>query len=160
YISKPMPNNYVLVIFDSCRYDSFMTANPTTIRRLGDVERRWSYASWTSPSHFNLMIGLMPHASPKNVYASQYYKKDFLKFNQRLGTSDFAFKSLLPEMYLPIFLKQVLGYSTNAMVSLPVLNPRTPINVGFDSYRLMEKHNDMRAMLRLMSFSPDRPHFY
>jgi arylsulfatase A-like enzyme len=45
------------------------------------------------------------------------------------------------------------------MVSLPVLNPKTPVNQGFDSYRLMPKHNDMRAMLREMRFSED-PSFY
>jgi arylsulfatase A-like enzyme len=46
------------------------------------------------------------------------------------------------------------------MVSLPVLNPRTILNNGFDSYKLMEKHNDMRAMLAEMTFSPEQPSFY
>lgn len=71
-------NNYILVVFDSCRYDSFIRARPKTMKKLGKVERRWSYASWTSPSHYNLLIGLMPHLSTKHVYASEYYKKDFL----------------------------------------------------------------------------------
>ena len=34
------------------------------------------------------------------------------------------------------------------MVSLPVLNPATVLNSGFDTYKLMERHNDMRAMVR------------
>jgi len=87
------PNNYVLVVFDSCRYDSFIAAKPKTIKKLGKVEKRWSYASWTSPSHYNLLIGLMPHTSPKHVYASEYYKNDFLKFNTRLGVQNIEFKS-------------------------------------------------------------------
>src|SRR5437868_10020474 len=60
---KPVRNNYVLVVFDSCRYDSLQRARPKNIKRLGSVEKRWSYASWTSPSHYNLLIGLMPHSS-------------------------------------------------------------------------------------------------
>src|SRR5262249_25840264 len=64
------------------------------------------------------------------------------------------------EMYLPVYLKEGLGYTTRAMVSLPVLNPKTPINQGFDSYELMETHNDMRAMVRKMEFSEERPSFY
>ena len=154
------PNNYVLVVFDSCRYDSFIEAQPRVMRTLGKVERRWSYASWTSPSHFNLMMGLLPHSSPKNVYASDYYSKEFLKFNGRLGLSDIKFQSLVPKMYLPAFLKEDLGYSTHAMVSLPVLNPHTILNNGFDSYRLMPAHNDMRAMVRAMKFSDGQPSFY
>jgi hypothetical protein len=153
-------NNYILVVFDSCRYDSFMRARPKIMKKLGKVERRWSYASWTSPSHYNLLIGLMPHLSPKHVYASEYYKKDFLQFNERLGRRDIQFRSLVPRLYLPVFLNESLGYRTHAMVSLPVLNPKTVLNQGFNSYKLMDRHNDMRAMVRQLRFSGDQPSFY
>ena len=89
---RSVPNHYVLVVFDSCRYDSFTRARPRTIKKLGPVERRWSYASWTSPSHFNLLMGLLPHSSPKHVYASDYYTRDFFKYNERLGRNDIEFK--------------------------------------------------------------------
>ena len=157
---KKPRNNYILVVFDSCRYDAFQRARPKTIKRLGAIQKRWSYASWTSPSHYNLLIGLMPHTSPKHVYASEYYKKDFLQVNERLGCEDIEFKSIVPKMFLPSFLRDTLGYRTNAMVSLPVLNPKTILNTGFDRYRLMDKHNDMRAMLPEMTFSEEQPSFY
>ena len=153
-------NNYIIIIFDSCRYDSFVRARPKTIRKLGKLERRWSYASWTAPSHFNLLTGLLPHTSPKHVFASDYYKRDFVKYSERLGVEGIQFKSLIPKLYLPAFLKDSLGYRTNAMVSLPVLNPKTVLNNGFDSFRLMPKHNDMRAMVKDLHFSEDRPSFY
>ncbi|MEZ5365509.1 MAG: sulfatase-like hydrolase/transferase [Bryobacterales bacterium] len=153
-------NNYVLVIFDSCRYDTFVEAAPKTMAKLGEVEKRWSYASWTAPSHYNLLMGLLPHQSPKNVFASEYYKKDFLRFNERLGQEDIEFKSFVPQLYLPGFLQKKLNYRTHAMVSLPVLNPRTILNTNFDTFRLMESHNDMRAMLRELRFPEDRPSFY
>ena len=153
-------NNYILVVFDSCRYDSFTTAKPKTIARLGKAEPRWSYASWTAPSHYNLLSGLLPHDSPKQVFASEYYKKDFLKYAERLGVEGVGFKSLIPKLYFPAFLQQSLGYRTHAMVSLPVLNPRTILNNGFDTYRLMDNHNDMRAMVKEMRFPEDKPSFY
>jgi hypothetical protein len=159
-INGPRPNNFVLVVFDSCRYDSFVSARPKVMSRLGEVEQRWSYASWTSPSHYNLLMGLMPHTSPKHVFASEYYKRDFIQYNTRLGIGSFEFKSLVPQLYLPVFLKEHLGYKTHAMVSLPVLNPRTLLNHGFDTFELMPRHNDMRAMLAKMTFSDDQPSFY
>ncbi len=158
--SKTPFNNFVLITFDSCRYDALIKARPKNIQRLGKVEKRWSYATWTAPSHYNLLTGLMPHTSPSNVYASEYYKKDFVRFNERLGTDNIEFKSLVPKMYLPCFLKDTMGYKTNAMVSLPVLNPKTLINTGFDTYRLMDSHNDMRAMVRALTFSEEQPNFY
>ena len=152
-------NNYVLIVLDSCRYDSLQAARPKTIRKLAKVEKRWSYASWTAPSHFNLLMGLMPHSSPRNVFASEYYKTDFLKFNERLGSETIQFKSFVPRLSLPVLLQR-LGYRTHALVSLPVLNPTTILNCGFDEYRLMDRHNDMRAMVRQMRFSREHPSFY
>ena len=158
--NRSAPNNYILIIFDSCRYDAFVNAQPKVMRRLGQIEKRWSYASWTAPSHYNLLMGLLPHQSPKQVFASEYYKKDFLKYNERLGSEKIEFKSLVPQLYFPVFLKHKMGYRTHAMVSLPVLNPKTILNSGFDSYQLMDKHNDMRAMVKQMKFTEDKPSFY
>ncbi|MGO9259641.1 MAG: hypothetical protein ACLQU1_25510 [Bryobacteraceae bacterium] len=36
------------MIFDSCRYDTLVKTRPKTIRKLGKLERRFSYASWTA----------------------------------------------------------------------------------------------------------------
>jgi hypothetical protein len=152
--------NYIIVILDSCRYDTFMEACPRTIMKLGETECRYSNASWTAPSHYNLLMGLMPHTSPRNVFASEYYKKDFVRFNERLGARGIEFKSLVPRLYLPDYLRSTLGYMTRAMVSLPVLNSHTPVNSGFDSWKLMPDHNDMAAMLDEMTFNPCRPSFY
>lgn len=153
-------NNYILITLDSCRFDSFVAANPKTIQKLGTLEKRWSYASWTAPSHYNLLMGLMPHTSPQQVFASDHYKNDYLRFNERLGSEGIEFKQMLPHLYLPTLLQQHLGYSTHAFVSLPVLNPQTILNRDFDTYRLMPSHNDMVAMIDELVFDPDRPGFY
>jgi hypothetical protein len=155
-----MPNHYLLIVLDSCRFDAFVAANPRTIQKLGPLERRWSYASWTSPSHFNLLMGLLPHASPRHVFASEYYKRDFAKYAERLGVDGVAFKDLLPSLWLPTFLRQRLGYRAHALVSLPVLNPATPLARDFDSFALMPTHNDMAAMLPRLRFDDDRPTFH
>src|SRR5690349_19522574 len=152
--------NLIVITFDSLRYDTWTAAQPQTLKRLGAVERRWSYASWTAPSHYNLLSGLLPHSSPANVFASDYYKRDFLEYSERLGADGIEFKSLIPRLYFPAFLRDTLGYRTNALVSLPVLNPKTILNNGFDTYKLMEKHNDMRAMVRELTFSDRQPSFY
>ncbi len=153
-------SSFILLVLDSCRWDTFMEAAPVEMMRLGEVEKRYSYASWTAPSHYNLLMGLMPHSNPRRVFASDYYRSDFLRFNDRLGMEGMEFRNLVPGLYLPPFLRDTLGYHTSALVSLPVLNSHTPVNRGFDSWRLMERHNDMAAMLDFMLFPPSRPCFY
>ena len=152
--------NLVVVVLDSLRYDSCAAAAMPNLARLGTLERRWSYASWTAPSHYNLLMGLLPHASPKRVYASDYYKADFLRYRDRLGVDGIEFKSLLPSIYLPTYLRNTLGYFTGAFVSMPVLNRNVPLNRDFDRYELMPRHNDLAAMVDALRFDPDRPSFY
>ncbi|HGY92175.1 MAG TPA: metalloenzyme [Planctomycetes bacterium] len=153
-------NHFIIITLDSCRYDSFMAANPKTISKLGKVEKRYSYASWTAPSHYNLLTGLLPHTSPENVYASEYYKEDFFNYNERCGAKGIEFAKMVPGLWFPGLLRNQLGYKTCARVSLPVLNPKTGINRDFDDFQLMDSHNDMAAMLPTMKFDADRPEFY
>lgn len=152
--------NLVMVVLDSLRYDSWTEAEPSTLASLGQLERRWSYASWTAPSHYNLLMGLLPHSSPAEVFASEYYKRDFARYSERLGIEGIEFRKFLPSIFLPTFLRHTLGYSTHAMVSMPVLNPHTAINRDFDSYRLMPRHNDMAAMVDELEFDDAHPSFY
>jgi sulfatase-like protein len=156
----PGARNLVFVVLDSLRYDSWVAASPQTLADLGPVERRWSYATWTAPSHYNMLMGLLPHTSPPEVYASEYYKEDFLRYADRLGVPGMEFRKVLPSIFLPTYLHGTLGYSTHARVSMPVLNEHTVINRDFDSYKLMPKHNDMAAMLAEMTFDPKRPSFW
>jgi hypothetical protein len=160
---RPEPqgdNDFIIVILDSLRYDSFMAADSKVITKLGKVEKRYTYASWTAPSHYNLLTGLLPHTTPPNVYASEYYKEDFYNYNERLGAKGIEFAKMVPGLWFPGLLRNTLGYSTHARVSLPVLNPKTGINRDFDSFQLMDSHNDMRAMLPTLKFDSERPSFH
>lgn len=154
-----MPNHVVFIILDSCRYDSFVAAATPNIDRLGKTERRFSYASWTSPSHAVMLMGLMPHSSPSGVVASEVYKKEYKLWIERLGVSDLSFRTFVPQMSLPKVLKD-LGYETIARVSMPVLNPYTVMSRYFDDYQLMEDHNDFAGMVSELDLSGERPRFY
>jgi hypothetical protein len=153
-------SNYVILVLDSCRFDSFVRAKPRIMSKLGTVEKRWTYATWTAPSHYNLLIGLLPHVSPSNVYASEYYKEDFLRFKDRFNFADMSFGRMVPNLWLPSFLRDQMGYRTNMYVSMPVLNPTTPINHAFDDYALMDHHNDVSHIFRRMRFYAERPSFF
>lgn len=154
-----MPNHLVWIVLDSCRYDSFASARVPNMSRLGQAERRYSYASWTSPSHFVMLMGMLPHTSPQNIFASEVYKNEYVKWVDRLGIPDLAFKSFLPGLWLPKVL-QDHGYRTVARVSMPVLNPFTPLNRNFDDYRLMSNHFDFAGIVDSVQLNTTQPHFF
>ena len=154
-----MARNLVFMVLDSCRYDSFFRAHTPCFDRLGSAEQRWSYASWTAPSHYSYLMGLVPHQSPQGVYASEVYKNDFSAWMDRLDIPDLGFQSFIPQLSLPKLLKEH-GYRTVARVSMPVLNGFTLISKFFDDYKLMPNHNDFSGMVDEIEFAPNQPTFY
>lgn len=154
-----MPNNLVYIVMDSCRFDSYQAASTPNMNQIGTGEQRYSYASWTSPSHYTLLMGLLPHNSPKGVFASDVYKQEFTKWVDRLAIPDLSFKTFVPYLSLPKVLQE-LGYKTTARVSMPVLNQFTTINTHFDDYKLMSNHNDFAGIIDEIDFSDDDPQFY
>jgi len=154
-----LKNHLVFIIFDSCRFDAFQNAGTPNLDRLGKLSRRYAYTSWTSPSHLVYLMGLIPHESPRGVFASEVYKKEFTRWSQRLNIPDISFKGFVPELSLPFFLKSH-GYRTRAMVSMPVLNETTVLNRHFDEYELMDAHNDFGAMTEKMRFGRNETVFY
>ncbi|ADM09545.1 hypothetical protein PB2503_07439 [Parvularcula bermudensis HTCC2503] len=154
-----MENHLVYIIMDSCRYDSFERANTPNIDKLGIASRRYSYASWTSPSHQTILMGMTPHESPKKVFASEVYKGEFVKWVDRLGVDNLSFKKFVPDLSLAKVLKEH-GYQTTAKVSMPVLNELSGFNRFFDDYKLMPNHNDFGGMIKETRFDPRFPCFY
>jgi arylsulfatase A-like enzyme len=152
-------NNLLMIVFDSCRFDTFAAARKPNMDRIGQADSRYAYASWTVPSHTVYLMGVSPHKSPRGVFASEVYKNDFVNWGTRLNIPDINFRGFVPQLSLPAFLKKQ-GYKTNALVSMPVLNQTTNLNNHFDRYELMAKHNDMNAMIDKLEFDPDVPSFY
>lgn len=154
-----MANNFIYIVLDSCRFDTFAAAATPNIDRLGDTKRCYAFASWTMPSHAVYLMGASPHANPRGVYASEVYKQDFASYSERLGIDDVSFNKFIPQLSLPAYLKSQ-GYRTNALVSMPVLNQTTILNQHFDSYQLMDDYNDFDAILDELVFYDSTPSFY
>jgi len=154
-----MPRDLIYIIMDSCRFDSWTRARTPNMDRLGEGHQRYSYASWTAPSHHSIFMGQVAHSSPTRILASEVYKKEYAKWVDRLDMPDLSFKSFVPELSLAKVL-QKLGYRTNGRVSMPVLNPLTGFGRFFDDYKLMKDHNDFRGMVDGIEFSAAQPSYW
>ncbi|MBW8303632.1 MAG: hypothetical protein K0M78_06775 [Brevundimonas sp.] len=152
--------NLVWIVLDSARWDAAAAADTPTFARIGPMERRWSYASWTAPSHLGFLMGLLPHRGEPGVSTSVQYQDEFARWPDRLEIPlDHSFSAFAPSLSLPRFL-QSLGYRCEARVSLPVLNPETVLSAHFDHYELLAQHNDLGAALDALTFSDATPTFH
>src|SRR5258708_1904118 len=113
---KPGKNNYILAVFDSCRYDSFEATRPKTISE-----------AWQNRAALVLC---------------------FVDCSLALQSAYRAIATLFAGERICIRLLQT---------GLPeILGKTWSRSHGFDSYNLMEHHNDMRAMVKEMTFSADQ----
>jgi len=152
-------NHIVSIFMDSCRFDSFTAARTPNIDRIGQAEKRFSYASWTAPAHYAFTMGMLPHQNPRHVFASEVYKEEFGLWTRRTGAEGLSFRDFLPEISLPKVLGG-LGYRTIAKVSMPVINQATNIAQHFDDYKLMDHHNNFSGMVEEIDFAPGEPGYY
>jgi hypothetical protein len=152
-------NHLVFIVFDSCRHDAYMAARTPNLDRIGPAQFRYSYASWTSPSHYTFLMGMIPHQSPKGVFASNVYREEFSLWSGRLNTPEVEFAKFVPQLSLPYFLR-AQGYYCEGSVSLPVLNQNTSLSAHFDRYEMAPSHNDLRAILQRCEFREEQPCFF
>lgn len=153
-------NHIVLIVFDSARHDTFVRAAKPNLTRLGSTQRRFSYASWTPPSHYAMLMGALPHAGRTGVFAADEHRRDLLSWSERIGVdpASLDLRGFLPRLSLPMFLRS-LGYRSEAYVSMPILNSYTMIASDFDHFELMPEHNHFGAIIERVRFS-DQPTFF
>jgi hypothetical protein len=158
----PGARNMVMLVLDSLRYDTCLEAAPKNLARIGEIERRYSYATWTAPAHYNLLMGLVPHPEPipAGMSSPEYLRSEFLRLGEMLQIDTGEIQNHHPPaLFVPTFLR-TLGYHTRAIVSMPVLNSHSITNRDFESYDRMKRINDMAAMIEQLEFDPARPTFY
>ena len=149
HFQRPEPpagaRNLVMVVLDSLRYDSWLAAEPANLARLGTVERRFSYASWTAPSHYNMLMGLLPHTSPPAFSPPSTTRR--ISSATTSASVSRASSSAACSRRSTCRRSSATSSATRRMrcVSMPVLNAHTAINRDFDSFELMPTHNDMRG---------------
>ena len=101
----PGARNLVVVVLDSLRYDSWLEAGP---KNLADARRGRAALELRE---LDRALALQPADgpaaahSPPEVYASEYYKEDFLRYSERLGIEGIEFQRMLPSILLPTYLR-------------------------------------------------------
>lgn len=61
--------DFLLVTWDSCRYDAYCEARTPALGRFGQARRAWAMGTFTLPSHLAMFHGFLPHVfAPEPLY--------------------------------------------------------------------------------------------
>jgi hypothetical protein len=141
------------VVLDSLRWDSFQQACKPVLNRWAPKQtKRFSYASWTQPSHSCLLSGLLPHESAAGRLAATTYISNFSLWGQVLGGQEDAQQHLYPEFCLPLMARRC-GWHTIGRVAMPILNEDTSFSQGFDDYALSPLGGNLGTQIESISLS-------
>lgn len=138
----------VVLVLDSLRYDVAEEALPPQIRALGPLERRWSYASWTLPSHVCLASGLLPHRNDGRP-ASSVYRESYDWWREALGLPEDALQRFASSLWLPTWCRQN-GIRPQAVTSLPCIGRVSPLSRAWSVFHEAPVHNDLDAATRML----------
>jgi hypothetical protein len=84
-------NSHVLLVFDSCRYDSMAAAWSTLqhIPKVGELHRAYSLSTWTFASHILFALGRLPWIETRaDVTQQKTELADLRLWKTRLGLAD------------------------------------------------------------------------
>jgi len=64
--------DFLLITWDSCRYDTYCTASTAVLDHFGEARRGWTMATYTLPSHVAMFQGFLPHVFTPEPFYNRY----------------------------------------------------------------------------------------
>lgn len=126
-------NNYILLILDSCRYDTMnhVWNDLEYIPKIGGLQKAYSLSTWTLTSHIAFAIGRIPWIDYRtDLDVQKQDRTDPRDWDKKLDvpislylTDDFDFKSTLHRF----------GYTMKAITSARPVEPQSPLKYLVDT---------------------------
>jgi len=67
--------DFLLVTWDSCRYDVYQAARTPVLDRHADAQKGWAMATYTLPAHQAMFSGFLPHVFEAQPFYNRYVQQ-------------------------------------------------------------------------------------
>ena len=134
------PFNFLVIVVDSCRWDTFQLAVTRNIDEHFDVVRAGAMGTFTYPAHMAMFQGFFPTAAGDRPIYNRFEKSVYRWFykSQRPCLSELDGDGSIPNVL------RKKGYGTVAVGGVGWFNKRTPMKLGFDVF--MHKPSGQEAV--------------
>jgi hypothetical protein len=68
-------DDFVLVVWDSCRFDAVEAARTPVLDRHGPVRRAYTHGTYTVPAHVAMFQGFLPHAFVDEPFYNRHVRQ-------------------------------------------------------------------------------------
>ena len=123
-------DDFVLVVWDSCRLDAVEAARTPVLDRYGPVRRAYTHGTYTVPAHVAMFQGFLPHAFVDEPFYNRHVRQLWRIDPRGLRTP--------PLVALPGGTANVIAglrrrrYATLGVAAMPFFRDVPALRVGFD----------------------------
>jgi hypothetical protein len=126
--------DFLLVTWDSCRYDVFAEARTPVLDRHSAAQRAWAMATYTLPAHQAMFNGFLPHVFEPLPLYNRYVQQLW-----RISHRNLAARPLVtfPERTVSIVDGfRLRGYATLGVAAMDWFAKPSPLQQGFEWFRV------------------------
>jgi hypothetical protein len=143
-------DDFVLVVWDSCRFDAVEAARTPVLDRHGPVRRAYTHGTYTVPAHVAMFQGFLPHAFVDEPFYNRHVRQLWRIDARGLRTP--------PLVALPAGATNVMAglrrrrYATLGVAAMPFFRDVPALRAGFDRLEVTataarEQNRRMAGML-------------
>ena len=124
------PFNFLTIVVDSCRWDTFQIAATKNIDAYFEVVRAGAMGTFTYPAHMAMFQGFFPTESGQRPIYNRFEKSVYRWFykSRRPCLSEIHGNGSIPKVL------RDKGYRTIAVGGVGWFNKRTPMRLGFEKF--------------------------
>jgi hypothetical protein len=123
------PENFLLVTFDSWRYDVYEAARTPVLDRFGPAKRAFTHGTYTFPAHQSMFAGFLPHVFEEEPFYNRFVRQLWCIENRRERTPPLvSFPEGTPSIVHGF---RKLGYHTVGVAAMAWFGWASPLRAGF-----------------------------
>jgi membrane-anchored protein YejM (alkaline phosphatase superfamily) len=153
-------DDFLLVTWDSCRYDTYVEASTPVLDRFGPARRAWAMGTYTLPAHAAMFYGFLPHAFVPEPLYNRYQQQLFRISHRNVHVP--------PVVTFPTGGGNIvtglrrLGYFTVGVAAMDWFRDAPELRAGFREFRvtgIAARRQNQTIMEWIARQPPDRPCF-
>src|SRR5687768_13947496 len=78
-------DNFLLVTYDSSRWDSYQAAKTPVVSGQVEVRRAWAQATYTYAAHASMFQGMLPHVFSEEDYYNRFVRQLWRMSHRKTG---------------------------------------------------------------------------
>ncbi len=126
--------DFLLVTWDSCRYDVFQQAQTPVLDAYGIVEKAWAMATYTLPAHQAMFAGFLPHVFEPLPFYNRYVQQLWRISHRNVHVKPLVTFPERTENIVSGFRRR--GYCTVGTAAMDWFAQPSPLQNGFEWFRV------------------------